>query len=145
MENNPQNQDDLIDSTFVIDAFERATRWLAALPMSGPSGRMKVSRLDVFDPDDEIFKHNVRDHRPAAPDAADIEEMDSVLSWLGRYIPEPRRVLRRIIAERSITRGHDGAPASWASVGRKLGIDYRAAKRWHADAINMIVNGINAE
>jgi hypothetical protein len=144
MQTHHQSDDFLIDSHFVISAFERATNWLAAMPTPGYNTRLKVSRLTVLEEDTKVWAHNIPEPRRAPPDAADIEEMDSILGWLTRYIPQHRYVLRRIISARAVTDKH-GRPASWARVGEKLGINERAAKQWHAQGIALIVAGLNSE
>jgi hypothetical protein len=70
--------------------------------------------------------------------------MDEAWQWL-TLIPPDRVVLRRIAGARAlvhpITERH---VYSWRKLAALVGADHKAMQRWHAQAIALIVAGLNA-
>ena len=130
-----------LDAPFVVACFEDASATLRALPYSGYSTALSQPQREVVNEFIEAYGYTDAENRPTVPEAAKIDAMDSIFRWL-TLIPDGNRKLRRIIALRSFTRP-DGSPVSWKSIGRRLNFDDRAVKRWHAQAIGIIVRELN--
>ena len=81
--------------------------------------------------------------RPPGPDATKIDRMDEALGWI-TLIPRERYVLRRIVGARALvspmTERH---LFSWRRLGAVLGADHKAVKRWHTEAIGLVVAALN--
>lgn len=134
-----------VDAELVIYRLEEAGRTLLALPHSGHSTHLRVSRHDIVRTAAETYGWSSADARlrPAIPDNARITRMDESLDWIP-LIPQDRYVLRRIVGSRAlvspITQRH---LFSWRRLATLLGADHKAIKRWHAQGIDLIVASIN--
>lgn len=80
--------------------------------------------------------------RPAIPSAAEISRMEIAYAWLSR-LPDHRRVVRRILALRSLVDPLNGRYlVPWAALARVVRADYRACQVWHAQGIATIVTAL---
>ena len=80
--------------------------------------------------------------RPIVPSPRDISRMDAAFGWLQR-IPSERKVLRRIVAARSLVHPLSGRHLiSWRRLGRILGADHHAVIAWHRQGIELIVQSL---
>ena len=131
------------DAELVIWRLEEAGRTLLALPNSGPSTRLKTSRLEIVRAAQDAFATGETRMRLPVPPAARITRMDEALSWI-TLIPVERYVLRRIVGARCLvsplTERHQ---FSWRRLGQLLGADHKAIQRWHAEGIDLIVAALN--
>ncbi len=112
---------------------------LLALPSTGHTTHMRCGMPEVVRSFWEAYNQEPAEPRAPRPSSDRIDRMEEALSWL-RFIPQDRYVLRRIVSARllvnPITERHK---MSWRAVGERLGCDYRAVQRWHAEAIGIIV------
>lgn len=133
----------VFDAPTVIARLEEAGMTLLALPSRGPSTALRQSRLDVM-ASAEAYGWSSATLRPSVPSAARISRMDEAWQWL-TLIPPDRVVLRRIAGARAlvhpITERH---VYSWRKLAALVGADHKAMQRWHAQAIALIVAGLNA-
>ncbi len=129
----------VIDAAFVVRRLEEAGRTLLAIPSSGYSTRLRVSRLDVLGEVGEAVAEVAGRVRAASPPAERISRMDEALGWLP-LIPQDRYVLRRIVGARSLvspmTERH---LFSWRRLGSVMGADHKAVQRWHGQGIGLLV------
>lgn len=135
-----------VDAAFVTYRLEEAGATLLALPGTGYSTRMRVSRLDI--PAEAVER--LADGgapgrmRPPVPSASRITRMDEALGWI-TLIPQERYVIRRIVGARSlvspVTERH---LYSWRRLGEAVGADHKAVQRWHGQGIDMLVAAIGA-
>lgn len=129
---------DAPDAPFVIARLEEAGATLLALPHSGFSTAARRFWPDMLR-DSFIDLPADGPMRPPVPPAARISRMDEAFGWIG-LIPVERVVLRRIVGARAlvhpVTERH---LFPWRRVGRLVGADHRAAQRWHADGVDLIV------
>ena len=136
-------EDAAVDAETVVYRLEEAGATLLALPASGYSTGMRTSKYDIVQAAVEYQGQPGR-LRPAAPDAAHISRMDEALEWI-TLIPLERHVLRRIVGCRSLvsptTERH---LYSWRRLALAVGAEHKAVQRWHAQAIRLIVAGLNA-
>lgn len=140
------------DAELVVARLEAAGRTLLALPGTGYSTGLRVSRLEIVRSALEAFGAECGPVRPAVPSAAQISQMDEALGWISlipvdtvaRGRPSGGHVLRRIVGARAlvgpITERHI---YSWRRLGGVLGADHKAVQRWHAQAIGLIVAALN--
>ncbi len=130
------------DATLVKAHLEAAGRTLLALPSTGHSPRLRVSRLAVVQDMMEAYGWSEGRLRPPMPSAAAIDAMDRAYAWLG-LIPDGKYVLRRIVAARSLVH-----PLSerhlypWRRLGAALGADHKAVQRWWGQGIDLILAGL---
>jgi hypothetical protein len=90
----------------------------------------------------ESYGWTAAECRPAIPDSAAISRMDLTYRWLS-YVPDHRRVMRRIVACRSLVSPVTGKHIiPWRRLGEICRADYRAVQRWHHQGIGLIVQGI---
>jgi hypothetical protein len=76
--------------------------------------------------------------RPPTPDASQITRMDEAYSWLS-FIPDDKRVIRRIVALRSVVDPLSGKHLyTWTKVAAAVGCAANAAKAWHKQGVEMI-------
>ena len=137
----------------VVARLEAAGRTLLALPGTGYSTGLRVSRLEIVRSALEAFGVECGPVRAAVPSAAAISEMDEALGWISlipvetvaRGRPGGGNILRRIVGARAlvgpVTERHI---YSWRRLGGVLGADHKAVQRWHAQAIGVIVARLNA-
>ncbi len=140
------------DAELVIARLEAAGRTLLALPGTGYSTGLRVSRLEIVQSALEAFGAECGPVRAAVPSAAQISQMDEALGWISlipvetvaRGRPGGGHVLRRIVGARAlvgpVTERHI---YSWRRLGGVLGADHKAVQRWHAQAIGVIVTALN--
>jgi hypothetical protein len=132
-----------IDAAYVIRRLEEAGATLLALPGTGWSPRLRMSRLDIVRTAIESYGWAEQRVRPPMPQAAEITRMDEAMGWIS-LIPTDRYVLRRIVGARSlvhpITERH---LFPWRRLGAVLGADHKAVQRWHAEGIGLIVAALN--
>ena len=136
----------------VVRLLEAAGRTLLALPGTGYSTGLRVSRLEIVQSALAAFGTECGPVRAAVPSAAAISQMDEALGWIAlipvetvaRGRPGGGNVLRRIVGARAlvgpITERHI---YSWRRLGSVLGADHKAVQRWHAQAIDLIVGALN--
>ena len=137
------HDDDVIDARFVELAFEDASRTLAALRWSGHSpGLAQSVREIVREPGDEESGFSGALTRCSGVEAHKITAMDEVFTWL-TFIPDRQRLLRRIIAARSITHYVTGKPTPWRKIGDALRAHPQAVKNWHGQALALIAAELN--
>lgn len=129
----------LPDAPYVIARLEEAGATILALPATGPSTRMRLSKLEVVPSSEEGYGWTAGPVRPPMPSSARISRMDEAFAWIS-LIPEDRYVLRRIVGARSLvhplTERH---LFPWRRLGKVLGADHKAVQRWHAQGVAMIV------
>lgn len=128
----------------VIARLEEAGSTLLAMRLLGvaPAG-MRSSMPEVLHDAIEAYGWEPEPIRAPIPGADAISRMDEAWSWLA-LVPNNKRVLRRIVAARSLVHPIRGDHCvTWQRVGTIIGAEYRAAKRWHADGIACIVGGLN--
>ena len=140
------------DAALVVARLEAAGRTLLALPSTGYSTGLRVSRLEIVQSALEAFGAECGPVRAAVPSAAQISQMDEALGWISlipietvaRGRPGGGNVLRRIVGARAlvgpVTERHI---YSWRRLGGVLGADHKAVQRWHAQAIDLIVAALN--
>ncbi len=140
------------DAELVVARLEAAGRTLLALPGTGYSTGLRVSRLEIVRSALEAFGAECGPVRAAVPSAAQISQMDEALGWISlipvetvaRGRPGGGHVLRRIVGARAlvgpVTERH---VYSWRRLGGVLGADHKAVQRWHAQAIGLIVAALN--
>jgi hypothetical protein len=135
---------DRVDAAFVTYRLEEAGATLLALPGTGYSTQMRVSRLEVVASAAEAFGHHPGRVRAPIPSASRITRMDEALGWI-TLIPQERYVIRRIVGARCLvspmTERH---LYSWRRLGAVLGADHKAVQRWHGQGIDMLVAAIAA-
>lgn len=91
----------------------------------------------------EAYGYDRVEIRPSSPDAATITRMDETFQWV-THIPEAKRVLRRLVLLRSLVHPvSDRHLYSWRRAAALLRCSHTAAQVWHAQAIDMMVAGIN--
>ena len=134
-----------IDAEYVIYRLEEAGRTLLALPNTGPTTNLRISRHDVVQSAVEAYGWSRIDARlrPAIPSSEHISRMDEALDWIPR-IPRDRAVIRRIVGSRAlispITERH---LFPWRRLAALLGADHKAIQRWHAQGIDLIVGALH--
>lgn len=135
---------DRVDGGFVVYRLEEAGATLLALPASGYSPRLRLSKLDVVEAAVEAYGWTTGRVRPAAPCSAQIGRMDEAMGWIS-LIPPDRFVLRRIVGARSlvspVTERH---LYSWRRLASVLGADHKAVQRWHGQGVDMMVAALLA-
>ena len=132
------------DAAYVVARLEEAGSTLLAMPQSGPSTRLRMSRYDVVQSAVEAYGWQSAEHRlrPPAPTSQMVSRMDEAMGWI-TLIPSERYVLRRIVGARSLI-----APTTarhlypWRRLAGLLGADHTAIQRWHRQGIDMIVAGL---
>jgi len=133
------------DAEYVLYRLEEAGRTLLALPNTGPTTHLRVTRHDIVQTAIEAYGWAKMDARlrPPIPSSATITRMDEALNWIPR-IPIDRYVLRRIVGARAlvspITERH---LFPWRRLATLLGADHKAIQRWHAQGIDLIVSALN--
>lgn len=139
----PQPYD--IDADFVVYRLEEAGATVLALPGSGWTTRMRSSSIEIVRTALESYGWTNARIRPAAPSSEKITRMDEAMSWLS-LIPREKYVLRRVVGARSLVHPiTDRHLFPWRRLGAALGADHKAVQRWHAQGIDMIVKGLNAQ
>ncbi|MDA8253605.1 MAG: DUF6362 family protein [Rhodospirillales bacterium] len=131
-----------IDAPVLVARLEEAGRTLLALPHHGPSPRLRVSVWEVLNSAVEGYGAERPQLRPALPGSARITRMDEAFGWIA-LIPSDRYVLRRIVGLRALVHPlTDRHLYPWRRLGAALGADHKAAQRWHAQGIALILKGL---
>jgi hypothetical protein len=129
----------------IVSLFEAAGATLLALPGQGYSTRMRTMRLDVVHSALDAYGWQNAALRPPMPSAAAISQMDEVFGWLA-LVPESKYVLRRILGARALVH-----PLTlrhlfpWRRIGQMLGADHKSVQRWHAQAVEMLLDELAGE
>ncbi len=127
---------------WVAARLEEAGATLLALPQSGYTTALRISRLDTLNPDAEPPLDARTRQRPPLPGTAAITRMDEAFAWF-RLIADDRYVLRRILGGRALVHPITGKHLnSWRKLGERLGADHNAVRRWHGEAIALLVRGL---
>jgi hypothetical protein len=143
---NPLRAGCRIDPEIVVARLEQAGATLLAMRLRSPlpvaygSGWPLVvhEAIEAYGWTDEM-------PRAAVPSARAISAMDRCWSWL-RLIPYDKRVLRRIVAARSLVHPVSGRTLmSWRRLGRKLGAHHASVEAWHARGIGIIVRELRGD
>jgi uncharacterized protein DUF6362 len=131
-----------VDAAFVIYRLEEAGRTLLALPGTGWSTRLRLSRLEIVRSASESYGWADHTIRPAVPSAAQITRMDEALARISQ-IPLDRYVLRRIVGARALVHPiTDRHLFAWRRLAAVLGADHKAVQRWHAQGIDLMVTAL---
>jgi hypothetical protein len=132
-----------VDANFVIYRLEEAGSTLLSMRETGWTTKLRTSNIEIVRTALENYGWTAQRVRPAVPSSDKITRMDEAMAWIG-VIPLDRFVLRRIVGARSlvhpITERH---LYPWRRLGAALGADHKAVKRWHVQAIDMIVAALN--
>ena len=129
----------------LIERLEQAGATLLALPASGHSTRLRMTRYECVH--DAVAAYGWQPTRlcPVHPSNAAIDQMDESWAWLA-LIPEPQALLRRIVGARAlvhpITLRH---LYPWRRLATLLGADHKSIQRWHKDGIKLILAGLTAQ
>jgi hypothetical protein len=132
-----------IDAAFVISRLEEAGATLLALRNTGFTTKLRTSNIEIVRTALEDYGEADPRVRPAIPSSDKITRMDEALGWIGA-IPLDRYVLRRIVGARSLVHPvTDRHLYPWRRLGVALGAEHKAVKRWHVQAIAMIVAALS--
>lgn len=135
-ERNPRPED--YSEEYVTFRLEEAGATLLSLPGSGPGNALKTSRWPTVHSTMEAYGWTGARLRPAMPEPARITRMDEALGWI-EAIPQENYVLRRIVGARALVSPLTGRYLfSWRRIGKILGADPRAVRRWHGKGIELI-------
>lgn len=128
-----------IDAELVVWRLEQAGATLLAMRGASPYPAGAGSAWpEVWREAIEAYGWTEEPVRPAIPDAAAITRMDATFAWLP-LIPQERYVLRRLVAVRALVHPLSGRHlVTWRRLGRIVGADHHAVKRWHAKGIDAI-------
>jgi hypothetical protein len=127
----------------LISQLEAAGATLLALPSRGYSTQLRTMKFDVVHTALEAYGWKSAVVRPAMPSAAEISRMDEVFGWL-TIIPEPKYVLRRILGARALVHPITGRHLfPWRRIATMLGADHKSIQRWHAQGIELVLQGLN--
>lgn len=134
-----------IDRDIVLHRLERAGETLLAMRGKSPFPAVFRSGMpDILHEAMLAYGWSDEPVRPALPSAREIDAMDRAYAWL-RLIPNHRRVLRRIVACRSLVSPLDGRHViPWRRLGTLIRADHHAVQRWHAQGIAIIVQALQA-
>jgi len=123
----------------LIARLEEAGSTLLAMPNSGYSPHLRVTRYEVVHSALDAYGWEPARVRVAHPSGAAIDRMDEALGWLS-VIPEERFVLRRILGARALTHPLTGRYLyPWRRLGAVLGADHKSVQRWHNDGVGLIL------
>jgi hypothetical protein len=123
---------------------EEASRTLYHLRVVGVSpAQIRSSMPEVVHTFEEAYGWTAAEPRAPVPQAREVTRMDQAFAWL-RLIPEDRRVLRRVVALRSLTKPGTGKHLmGWRKIGDRLGASHEAVRLWHAQGIAIIAAALN--
>ena len=135
-----------LDAEGVVIELESAGATLLALRTRRASPAETWSRSpDVVHQAIEAYGYTAETMRPPIPDPRSIDRMDEVLAWIS-LIPSQQFVLRRIVGARALVSPLTGAHLfTWRRIGRLIGADHRAVKRWHAQGVQIITAALRAK
>lgn len=130
---------------YVTARLEEAGATLLSLPGSGPGNALKTSKWPTVHSTVEAYGWSNTRLRPAMPEAATITRMDEALAWI-EAIPQENYVLRRIVGARALVSPLTGRHLfSWRRIGKILGADPRAVRRWYDKGIDLICRALAAD
>lgn len=133
------------DADGLVLRLEEAGATLLALPQSGPSPRLRMTRYAVLQDAAEAYGWERGRMRPAMPSHAQISRMDEALAWI-TLIPVERFVLRRVVGARCLVNPvSERHLFSWRRLGDVLGADHKAVQRWHGQGIALILAALTAQ
>lgn len=132
-----------VTAEWVIGRLEDAGRTLLALQVRGVRpGGYRSTMPETVQEFAEAYGWTDERPRAAVPSAADITRMDEALAWPG-LIPADRTVLKRLVHARALVNPlTDRHLFSWRRLGAVVGADHKAVQRWHAQGIDLIVDGL---
>lgn len=126
----------------VVERLEEAGATMLAMPSRGYKTGLRMSRFDVVNVAIESYGWEKTRIRPATPSAGAVTKMDQAFAWL-LIIPEKKYVMRRIVGARALVHPLTGRYLySWRRLGETLGTDHKAVQRWHAQGVELIVEGL---
>jgi hypothetical protein len=127
---------------WIAERLEEAGATLMALPQTGYTTALRITRLDTLNPGAEPTLEARTRPRAPMPSQAAITRMDEAFAWF-RLIPPDRYMLRRILGGRALIHPITGRHLnSWRKLGERLGADHNAVRRWHGEAIGLLVRGL---
>jgi Domain of unknown function (DUF6362) len=133
-----------ISAPEVIARLEEAGATLLAMRLLGVAP--SAIRSSMPEPLREVWESYGWDPEPiraAIPSCAAIDRMDEAWGWLG-LVPPDKRVLRRIVAARSLVHPLSGRHCvPWRRLGRIIGASHEAARVWHGQGITIIVQRLS--
>ncbi len=136
--------DDAEPAQWIAERLEEAGATLLALPSTGYTTALRLTRLDTLNPGAEPTLEPRTRLRPAMPGTAAVSRMDEAFGWLG-LIPQDRYVLRRILGARALVHPLNGKHIhSWRKLAQRLGADHNAVRRWHADGLALLVRALRS-
>ncbi len=123
----------------LVTRFEAAGATLLAMPGRGYSTHLRTMKFDVVQSAMDAYGWQGAVARPPAPGAAAISLMDETFGWLA-LIPEEKYVWRRIVGARALVHPLTGRWLfPWRRIASILGADHKSVRRWHGQAIDMLV------
>ena len=128
------------DATALQTAFEDAGRILARMPGKGLRPADTGSSWPPFVREVmQAYGYDEARPRSATASNREIEQMGEVYAWVG-LLPHHRYVLRRILQLRSqIDPASDRHRYSWRHIARIVGCNAVSARRWHGDALRLVL------
>jgi len=132
-----------IDAEMVIRRLEQAGETLLCLRSKSPFPASFRSAMPApVQAMMDAYGYTEAQARPPQPLARAISRMDAAYQWL-RFIPDDRRLLRRIVAIRSLVDPGGGRPlVSWRGLARLVRADHKAVMVWHTNGIDLIVGSL---
>ena len=128
----------------VTARLEEAGATLLALPHTGYTTSLRLTRLDTINPGAEPPACSKTRARAPMPSTAAITRMDEAFAWF-HLIPDDRFVLRRILGARALVHPLTGRHIhSWRKLATLIGADHNAVRRWHGEAIALLVRALRA-
>lgn len=129
-----------IDAAVIIRRLEQAGATLLALRGRSPfPAPFRSCMPDPIQDVMEAYGYTEAESLPALPSAREISRMDVSYAWLG-HIPAQRRVIRRIVAARSLVDPLSGRHVvSWRRLGILLRASHVSVEVWHGQGIATIV------
>lgn len=123
----------------VAARLEAAGACLLALPNTGYSPHLRITRYEVVHSALDAYGWQGARLRQPHPSGAEIDRMDEALGWLAA-IPEQKFLLRRIVGARALTHPLTGRHLyPWRRLGAVLGADHKSVQRWHREGLKLIV------
>jgi hypothetical protein len=135
--------DGVIDAAWLETEFSIAGGTLIAMRVTGtkPAG-YGSGWPEVVQESIEAYGWDTARIRPPAPSAAAMTHAECVYGWLG-FIPEGRKLWRRIVGLRGLTYPLTGDPMySWRKLGKALGGHAGSVERWHKTALSQLSQAI---
>jgi hypothetical protein len=125
---------------YVVRRIEHAGATLRCLRIKSPSTLLARGRIDIVqEVGVDMAPDRVRLAYPV-PSARDVSLMDEALSWIWLI---PNRVKRRVVSMRSQFHPYQEKNIiSWRRCGEIIGADHKTVRVWHAQAIDLITQGL---